>query len=99
MHSSADTTCWREQEGSGGKRDDNEHGSSRRRGRKKQRKAAGAVEVGAATAVREATPVHRLGRGTSGVLLCARSQAAREGLSRAFAEDAKGERRQALNAT
>lgn len=44
-------------------------------------------------APREATPVHRLGRGTSGVLLCARSQAAREGLSRAFAEDAKGERR------
>jgi 23S rRNA-/tRNA-specific pseudouridylate synthase len=35
--------------------------------------------------------VHRLGRGTSGVLLCARSKAAREGLSRAFAEDAKGE--------
>ena len=56
------------------------------------------MKVGAATAVREATPVHRLGRGTSGVLLCARSQAAREGLSRAFAEDAKGERRQALNA-
>jgi hypothetical protein len=38
--------------------------------------------------------VHRLGRGTSGVLLCARSQVARERLSRAFAEDAKGERRQ-----
>lgn len=31
-------------------------------------------------------PVHRLGRGTSGVLLCACSEAARSALSREFAE-------------
>eukprot|EP00854_Cymbomonas_tetramitiformis_P002292 gene2292-3013_t len=33
-------------------------------------------------------PVHRLGRGTSGVLLCARSELARARLSAAFAHDA-----------
>lgn len=33
------------------------------------------------------TPVHRLGRGTSGVVVCARTERARQGLSQAFRED------------